>query len=356
MKIQTCINCVNDTTVKKIEFDNNGICNFCNSYETIKDKIHDYKHLEELFLKRINKEKGKHKYDVALGISGGKDSTYVLYKLVNVYKLKVKAYTLNNGFLSDEAINKINSLVKELNVEHEYVVCDEKLLKKMYHYIVGKYISPCIACAYLGYTVMINYASKVDAAVGMHGRSIPQMFRNYLTDFTDPFKPFIDAGLKDPSEVDLQNLYETSLSKISSHIDKKLAKQIEDTLLIDAKENGYKDFIAYFLYHPYEKNEVIDFISKHTSWKVETEEEHFDCLIHNGAMYLKNLIARRPHLMNEISVMVRENSITRDDAIKELKKESIPYPEKEINLLCKYARLNKKWLITKAKIYALRWW
>ncbi len=356
MKRVQCKTCVNDNTVRNISFDNDGVCNFCHSYSAIEKEINDYEELEKNFLKRINKEKGLHKYDVALGISGGKDSTYVLYKLVKEYKLNVIAYTLDNGFMSQEAKDKINSLVNELNVEHEYVICDMKLLQEMYHYIIGKYLSPCIACSYLGYTVMINYASKVDASVGMHGRSIPQMLRGFDLKHDDTFKPFVLAGLKDVEEIDLKTLYESSLAKINNLVDKTLAKKMEDLLLYDAKKNGYRDFIAYFLYHPYDKNEVINYITKNTTWRVKDEEEHFDCLIHNAALYIKNITARRAHAMPELSVMVRQKTITREEALKLAYVKNIKYPKSEMQLLCKYAKLNRTFLLTKAKIYGKRWW
>ena len=79
------------------------------------------------------------------GTYNGKDSTYVLYKLVKEYDLKIKTFTLDNGFLSDEAKEKINAIVKDFNVDHEYITLDEKLIKDIYHFIVGKYLSPCIA-------------------------------------------------------------------------------------------------------------------------------------------------------------------------------------------------------------------
>ncbi|MDE7162059.1 MAG: hypothetical protein K2N65_04790, partial [Anaeroplasmataceae bacterium] len=168
---QVCVCCVNDKTVKHITFDTEGVCNYCRTYQKYESLLHNYSYLEELFLKKI-KSTEPHAYDVAVGISGGKDSTFVLYELIHKYKLKVCTYTLDNGFLSDEAKGKINQIVQEFQVPHEYVSCDQEILKRMYHYIVKKYLSPCIACSFLGYAAMINYASRVDAAVGIHGRSI----------------------------------------------------------------------------------------------------------------------------------------------------------------------------------------
>lgn len=352
---QRCVNCVNDKTVKKITFDKLGVCNFCNSYNKYKDKLHDYNNLEKLFIKKI-KNDGSHKYDVALGFSGGKDSTYVLYKLVKEYKLKVKAYTLDNGFLSDEGKDKINRIISELNVEHEYVVCDMTILKEMYHYIVNKYLSPCIACSFLGYAVMINYASKIDAAVGIHGRSIPQMLRNFADDVDDYFKPFIIDGLSEEAS-DLEGLYQNILSKIEILVDKSLASKIKDTLLTESFERGFRPFISYFLYHPYNKKEIVNFLENNTSWKVESEEEHFDCLIHHGALYLKNKVARRHHLMPEYSVMIREGLITKEEALKLLEVNDDRRKAKlELKQLCDYANINYKGLMLKANIYSKRWW
>ena len=355
IKNKTCVRCVNDKTVKGITFDENGLCSHCSCYDRYKPRLKDYDRLEKLFLKKITKE-GDYDYDAAVGFSGGKDSTFVLYKLVKEYKLKVKAFTLDNGFLSPETKEKIDNIVKELQVEHEYVVCDEALLKKTYKYIVSRYLSPCIACSFLGYAVMINYASKINAKVGIHGRSPYQMFRGLSDSGDDVFRPFIDAGLDD-NEVDLEKLYGNIIGKIDDLVDKDLAADIKGKLLVDAKNNGYRDFIAYFLYHPYNKEDMIRFLEEKTSWRVLSEEEHFDCLIHNGALYLKNLIARRSHLMPEYSVMINEGVMTKEEANEKMK-ETVDkkLAESQLRTFCKYANVSYRTMMLKAKIYSKRWW
>ena len=82
IKNKTCVRCVNDKTVKGITFDENGLCSHCSCYDRYKPRLKDYDRLEKLFLKKITKE-GDYDYDAAVGFSGGKDSTFVLYKLVN---------------------------------------------------------------------------------------------------------------------------------------------------------------------------------------------------------------------------------------------------------------------------------
>lgn len=351
---RTCTKCVNDRTIKGISFNKDGVCSFCEAYDSIKDRLHDYDNLEKLFIKKI-KNSG-HKYDAAVGFSGGKDSTYVLYKLVKQYKLKVKAFTLDNGFMSDDAKRQIDKIVKELGVDHEYVIYDNTILKEMYKYIVSKYLSPCIACAFLGYAAMINYPSRIDAAVMIHGRSIPQMMRNYQFGGKDYFKPFIEDGLSEESK-DPRELFESVIQGISKLVDAKLADLIKNEMLKDAYLNGFRPFVGYFLYHQYDLNEIMDVLNKSTSWEQISKEEHYDCLIHHGALYLKNLIARRSHLMPEISVEIREGTISREEGLKKISiKDNKLLAKKELKLLCNYANISYTKLMLKAKIYSKRWW
>ena len=355
MKNKSCKFCLNDYTVRNIKILDDGKCNFCHTYEDYYDLLHNYEELENLFQKKI-KQNGEYKYDVACGFSGGKDSTYVLYKLVKEYNLKVYAYTLDNGFLSAEAKDRIKDIVNSLGVEHEFVECDTVLLKKIYKQIVSKYLSPCLACSFLGYAVMINYASKVNAKVTIHGRSTYQMFRNFSNDVDDVFKPFILSGLEE--NVDLNTLYKDVLNKIELLVDKKLKTEIQTKLLSDAYQNGFREFIAYFLYHPYNKDDVISFLEKNTLWKYDKEPEHFDCLIHYGAWYLKSLIARRNHELPEYSVMIRENHLTKEEA--KMKIENTFVDKKrakhELKQFCEYCNVNYNKLMIKAKLYSKRWW
>ena len=357
--MKQCKLCLNDSTVKHIKFDENGICNFCNTYKQEYDKWHDFPKLKEIFDKKINDVKGKYTYDVCVPFSGGKDSTYVLYKLVKEYDLKIKTFTLDNGFLSDEAKEKINAIVKDFNVDHEYITLDENLIKDIYHFIVGKYLSPCIACSYMGYALMINYTTKFDAGICIHGRSRAQMFRGYFEGSKDTFKPFLDVALEDSENIDLEKLYGNVLGKIDKFIDKTLASKMKEALLKDVLNNDFREFVGYFIYHDYNLDDVLKTISTNTLWKPKEDIEHFDCLIHNGAKYIKDIIARRPHALPEISFLIRDKKITKEEGFLLLEKEKEINEKRchdELNLMCSFMNLSKKKLLFKAKLYAKRWW
>lgn len=344
-----CTRCINDTTVRRIQFDENGVCNYCNRYDTIKKQLNDYPHLEQLFSERIERIKGKFDYDVALGISGGKDSVFVLHELVRKYQLKVKTFTLNNGFLSDSARYNIDKIVKEFDVEHEYIDFSPEILKKFYRYSMKKWLTPCVACSYLGYATMINYTAKINAGLCIHGRSPQQMLRYYGDDV---FTALVDAGLQSPTTFDVNELYTDLLKSIECKVDKRLMAEVRSFLLNDIKNNSFREFVSYFLYHKYDEKEIVEFLLKNTSWTPKKDYDHYDCKIHNAAHYIYQCAEGRPHCLPEISFWVRNGDSDKQTAKDEVKKKHYEKaPKEELKLLCDFVNLSPSVLLTKAKIY-----
>lgn len=343
-----CKTCLNDKTVRNISFNEEGICNYCIEYDKISNKLTNYKELERLFKERIEKIKGKHKYDIALGISGGKDSIYVLNKLIKEYKLKVKTFTLNNGFLSENAKININKIAKEYKVEHEYITFDKQLLKRIYRYSMKKFLVPCIACSYIGYAAMINYTTKIDAGICIHGRSPEQMLRCYGKDV---FTSFVNIGLKSIKEIDIDKEYKSILNNISIKLDKNIRKDIESILYKDLDKKEFREFVGYFLYHPYNEEEIVKYLKEKTPWQPPKNYNHYDCEIHNAAKYIYQKAEGRAHRLPETSVLVRNGQITKEKGKEILAKEIINKPHEELKKLFKFVKLNQNITFIKAKIY-----
>lgn len=344
-----CKICLNDDSVRNIRFNKEGICNFCELYLKDKDKITDYGKLQNLFQERIDKVRGKHAYDVAVGISGGKDSVFVLYELKKRYNLKIKAFTMNNGFLSDEAKKNIDELVSDFEVEHEYITFDENMLRKFYAYSVKKWLVPCVACSYIGYASMINFASKIDAGMIVHGRSPEQMFRQYGEDvFTD----LVNAGLTSIYDLDLEALYSKLLGLIDDKLDNKLREDVKKMLFADIDKNDFREFVAYFLYHPYDEKKIVKFLKENTAWKVGENYSHYDCRIHPATKYIYQCAEGRPHILPEVSFLIRDGQITKEEAIERLEKDKLSIkPKKEMDELFGYIKKNEKITLLKAELY-----
>lgn len=120
-KYQQCANCVMDTTDSNIIFDEQGICDHCN---TFKSKIEPFwltnengkLQLEEIVSKIKKESKGKD-FDCLMGMSGGIDSSFLLYKMVTEFGLRPLVFHVDAGWNSQIAVNNIERLVDGLGLD-----------------------------------------------------------------------------------------------------------------------------------------------------------------------------------------------------------------------------------------------
>lgn len=107
-----CSRCVLPEDTPNIIFDSKGVCNYCHSYQKVR-----YKKESELLniLDSLKRTGGK--YDCMVGLSGGRDSTYILLKLVKDHDMKVLAINYENPFTVPQAKINIENTVKLLNVD-----------------------------------------------------------------------------------------------------------------------------------------------------------------------------------------------------------------------------------------------
>ncbi|MCK9492383.1 MAG: N-acetyl sugar amidotransferase [Sulfurimonas sp.] len=78
-----CTKCVMPETKPGLEFDENGVCDACNS-QVSKDQNIDWQERKKKFLELIKKYKVHPDYDCIIGVSGGKDSTYQVVKILEL--------------------------------------------------------------------------------------------------------------------------------------------------------------------------------------------------------------------------------------------------------------------------------
>ena len=128
--MKRCKRCILPENYPGITFDEEGICNYCIAHkgreylgsEALKEKI-------KAFL-QTKSDKNDH-YDCVLALSGGRDSTYLLYYLVKVLNLRVLAYFIDNGFIPEQTKLNIKSMVDILgvNLAIEKNECLEKCIR-----------------------------------------------------------------------------------------------------------------------------------------------------------------------------------------------------------------------------------
>lgn len=101
---QTCVRCVNnDYVIPGLEFDENGVCAFCQCYEKVPDAgpLHGGTVTDEDLLAAAKTNTGR--FDVMVLYTGGKDSSYLLWYLAKKLGLNVLACTWDLPFTNDSS-------------------------------------------------------------------------------------------------------------------------------------------------------------------------------------------------------------------------------------------------------------
>ncbi len=136
-KLKICSNCILPESFPGIKFNDDGVCNYCQKFSGKEQKLQDDKKLyEQKFQDLLNQlnQSNQRPYDVLMAYSGGKDSTYTMHLLKEKYKLRVLAFSLDNGFISDMSHNNISEVVDRLGIDHIMFKPRWDILKKVFTY------------------------------------------------------------------------------------------------------------------------------------------------------------------------------------------------------------------------------
>ena len=133
-QIKICSQGLWDTSVPDITFNDSGISNYAllqsklmALYPRGKKGLSDWnKIVYDAKKKGLNKQ-----YDCIVGVSGGVDSSYLLYLLKEKYNLRILAVTLDNGWNSDIALKNIKSMTDLLKIDLETYVIDYEEIKDL---------------------------------------------------------------------------------------------------------------------------------------------------------------------------------------------------------------------------------
>jgi len=116
---QICTRCIYDDHIPYISFNEEGVCNYCLQYDQL-DKEYPTGEEGMQFLRQLAEKikigKEKRKYDVVVGVSGGTDSSYLLY-LAKELGLRPLAAHYDNTWNSKIAVENIKNVLEALNVD-----------------------------------------------------------------------------------------------------------------------------------------------------------------------------------------------------------------------------------------------
>jgi hypothetical protein len=108
--INRCVRCLMPSSYPDITFNDECVCNHCLGFKKSEPLG------EDRFLQKIHSRRGE-QYDCVMGISGGKDSSYVAYLAGKKFGLRVLAVSYDFPFMVDLARENTKSVCERLGID-----------------------------------------------------------------------------------------------------------------------------------------------------------------------------------------------------------------------------------------------
>lgn len=171
---QVCSRCVLDTTVQDIWFDEKGICKYCKIHDELEKKHppgEKGRALLDQIVEKI-KDAGKDKeYDCLVGVSGGRDSTFLLYTAVQL-GLRPLAVHFDNGWDSEIAVTNIRNATNRLGVDLRTIVADWEEFKDLQIAFLKASVPDAeVPTDYVIYSVLMSVAVEENIKYILEGHS-----------------------------------------------------------------------------------------------------------------------------------------------------------------------------------------
>ena len=312
--LKICTRCIYDNRVPYITFDENGVCNYCHQLDKLKS---DYKtgtkEGEEEFRKiveQIKKDGIGKKYDCVIGVSGGTDSSYMLY-LAKKMGLRPLAVHYDNTWNSAIATQNIRKVLTGLDIDLYTYVVDNKEVDDIFRSFFLADVAEIEASTDLALAeIMYRAAWKYNIKYVLEGHS------------------FIEEGITPVGRNYFDGKYIESIHKMFGKMPMRtyplmtLARFLFWTAVVRIKK------IRPFWYISYNKEDAMKFLEKEYDWR------------YYGGHHLENRMTSFFHSVylpqkfgtdmrnNTLSAKVRNGKMSRDDALAEYNSE--PYVEKDL--------------------------
>ncbi|MDD4013643.1 MAG: hypothetical protein PHW14_05585 [Candidatus Omnitrophica bacterium] len=265
--MRSCVRCIYDATVPGIAFDEKGVCNYCRTADSIRSshfKGESEKNSRKFsrLIERIRAEGRGKKFDCLVPFSGGVDSSYVLYK-VKQYGLRPLAYTVDNGWVSNEARRDMKKITGSLGVPLRKIEFESEGLRELYVAALKASIPEvCLPCQVATYSAMYRVSREEKIKYVFFG----------LSPLTEGIAP-LDWGY-------IEGAYLRDISrKFASKAARKVLKdlnRLDIGVLIRNFLTGGTQIIQLPLYEEWDEDMIEGTLKKQFGWT--GGEKHFDCL------------------------------------------------------------------------------
>jgi N-acetyl sugar amidotransferase len=189
VNLKICTRCIYDERVPSISFDHEGVCNYCKQVEQLIEQYGTGQSKGESLFSEILTDikrsgRGK-KYDCIVGVSGGTDSSFLVY-LAKEWGLRPLAVHYDNTWNSAIATMNIQKVLKGLDVDLYTHVVANKEADDIFRSFFLSGVAEIEASTDLGYAYLLReVAAKYSIKYILEGHSfveegITPLGRNYF--------------------------------------------------------------------------------------------------------------------------------------------------------------------------------
>jgi hypothetical protein len=247
-----CVRCVLTPIIPGVSLDASGVCNVCREYEE-KKAVYDAYFQTEADLKALldGGRQPDSRYDVLLMYSGGKDSTYMLYRIVEM-GYRALALTFDNGYIPQGCFENIEGVCRDLGVESVVLSVPKKEMDQAFGESLKTHKTVCTSC-FRGLTARgTELAIERKIPYVMTGLSRGQIYDTKV-------HMLMSRGVVNPNDIDG---YLRKFRK-SYHMAKdKVSLLINDQSLRDPTAFEGVQFVDYYRYSAATKKEITAFIQE----------------------------------------------------------------------------------------------
>ncbi|MEQ8497184.1 MAG: amino acid adenylation domain-containing protein [Gammaproteobacteria bacterium] len=273
-----CVRCALPSNYPGVNYDADGLCNVCRDYDAHKHLAENYfRTMDELqALLEDAKASRRGDYDVLMLLSGGKDSSYVLYQLLGM-GLKVLAYTLDNGYISDGAKDNVRRVVSALGVDH--VFGTTAVMDDIFRNSLEQFSNVCNGCFKTLYTLSMQLAHDKGIKYIVTGLSRGQLFETRF-DFLLRNRIFdVDAIERDVQRA--RRIYHAQNDIVS--------RNLPLGPIADPKVLEETVFIDFYRYSDVGRNEIMGFLESCRNWTRPADTgRSTNCLINDVGIFVHN--------------------------------------------------------------------
>lgn len=168
-----CQRCCMPESNEGIKFDEMGVCQACQSSE---QKIHIDWTLRERNLRKIMEyhKSLDNDYDCIVPISGGKDSTFQLHVVTQVYNMRALAVTFNHNWFSETGKYNLQNALEKFNVDHIMFTPNRGLVNKLARQSLFEIGDPCWHCHAGVGAFPLQIAVKFKIPLIIYGESVAE--------------------------------------------------------------------------------------------------------------------------------------------------------------------------------------